>query len=196
MILGVNLPRLLVLWQHWQSKTQRINFVLALLWIGITVTFCEVAFLLAPKHVFVGCQLCWIIFSVEKNLGYLRWSKLLGAFEPTQTCWKLMNRWWHPIQPWRKRRKNSDVRKIGARNVHRSLGWAPLSYCRKLPGTTVKNVDVGAWEGDHTRKTPIGAADCCIESRWPMSLRMLRRWPSGETLLHLKHLAKHTKGVI
>ena len=44
----------------------------------------------------------------------------------------------------------------------------------------MKNVDVGALEGDHTTKTPIGAADCCIESRWPMSLRMLRRWPSRE----------------
>lgn len=136
---GVNLPRLLVLWQHWQSKPQRINFVLALLWIGIN--FLWSGFFVGPQNMFfVGCQLCWINFFCWKKLGYLRWSKLLGAFEPTQTCWKLMNRWWHPIQPWRKRRTNPDVRKIDAKNVHRSLGWAPLSNCGKSPGITVKKV--------------------------------------------------------
>ena len=51
---GVKLPRLLVLWQHWQSKPQRISFVLALLRIGIN--FLWSGFLCwPPKHVF-----CWV----------------------------------------------------------------------------------------------------------------------------------------
>lgn len=72
---GINLPRLLVLWQHWQSKPQRINFVLA------------------PKHVF-----CWVpvvldhYFFVEKTWvpRPLRWSKPLGALSQLR-----------PVENWR-----------------------------------------------------------------------------------------------
>ena len=197
-ILGVNLPRLLVLWQHWQSKPQRINFVLALLRLGIN--FLWSGFLCwPPKHVF-----CWVPvvldhFFLLKKLGYLdlRWSKPLGALSQLRP----VENWWtgggiqssHGARGGRTQMYEILVQEM---YVHRSLGWAPLSNSGKLPGITVKN-DETCRMGITQEKLLLGRLIAVLSQggrcRWGC-------WGGGrvvsETLLHLKHLAKHTKGVI